>query len=76
MSCNFENWLGGLIEDINAHTKGDMPRCGLMNKGVRKVDLPALLHQRAQRIDDSVAVIKGAALAQGMQDKVGLSIHL
>jgi hypothetical protein len=74
MSCYFENWLGRLIEDINAHTERDMPRRGLMDKGVREVDLPALLHQRAQCTDDSVAVIKSAALARGMQDQVEVSI--
>jgi len=60
--------LRGLIEDINASAQRDMPWRELMNKGVRQVDLPALLHQRTQRIDDSVAFVKRAALTRGMQN--------
>lgn len=60
--------LRGLIEDINASAQRDMPWRELMNKGVRQVDLPALLHQRTQRIDDSIALVERAALARGVQN--------
>jgi Resolvase, N terminal domain len=67
-SCDSPGLLRGLIEDINASAQRDMPWRGLMNKGVRQVDLPALLHQRTQRIDDSVALVERAALARGVQN--------
>ena len=60
--------LRGLIEDINASAQRDMPWRELMDKGVRQVDLPALLHQRTQRIDDSVAFVKRAALTRRVQN--------
>ena len=59
---------GGLIEDIDASAQCDTPWRELMDKGVRKVDLPALLHQRTQRIDDSVALVERAALTRGVQN--------
>jgi hypothetical protein len=47
-----------LIKDINASAQRDTSRRGLMDTGVRQVDLPALLYQRTQRIDDGVALIE------------------
>jgi hypothetical protein len=52
-----------LIEDVNASAQRDMSQRGLMDTGVRQVDLPALLHQRTQRIDDSIALVERATLA-------------
>ena len=68
VSCDSPGLLRGLIEDINASAQRDMPWRGLMNKGVGQVDLPALLHQRTQRIDDSVALVERAAIARGVQN--------
>jgi hypothetical protein len=59
---------GGLIKDIDASAQCDTPWRELMDKGVRQVDLPALLHQRTQRIDNSVALVERAALARGVQN--------
>ena len=67
--CNaITGLLRGLIKDIDASTQRDTPWRELMNKGVRQVDLPALLHQRTQRIYDSVALVERAALARGVQN--------
>jgi hypothetical protein len=60
--------LRGLIEDINASAQRDMPWRGLMNKGVRQVDLPALLRQRTQRIYDSVALVERTAHERSVQN--------
>ena len=67
--CNaITGLLRGLIEDIDASAQCDTPWRELMDKGVRQVDLPALLHQRTQRIYDSVAFVKRATLTRRMQD--------
>jgi hypothetical protein len=52
-----------LIKDVNASAQRDMSQLGLMDTGVRQVDLPALLHQRTQRIDDRIAFVERATLA-------------
>jgi hypothetical protein len=66
--CNaITGLLRGLIEDIDASAQCDTPWRELIDKGVRQVDLPALLHQPTQRIDDSVALVERAALARGVQ---------
>jgi hypothetical protein len=57
----------GLIEDIDASAQCDTHSRELMDKGVRQVNLPALLHQRTQPIYDSVALVERAALARGVQ---------
>ena len=59
--------LRGLIEDIDASAQCDTPWRELMDKGVRQVDLPALPHQRTQRIDDGVALVERVAFARGVQ---------
>lgn len=67
--CNaISGLLRGLIKDIDASAKCDTPWRELMDKGIRQVDLPALLHQRTQRIDDSIALVERAALARGVQN--------
>ena len=47
-----------------------------MREAVRQVDLPALLHQGPQRVDDSVAFVEREALARGMQDAAEVVVCL
>ena len=47
-----------------------------MREAVRQVDLPALLHQGPQRIDDRVALVERPAFARGMQNAAELIVCL